>query len=376
MAFPTSRLRRLRRTETLRTLVRETRLTPESFVYPLFICPGTGIRKEVRSMPGVFNLSVDEAVKEVRETRALGVSSIILFGLPEKKDEVATGAWAEDGIVQRAARAIKSEVRDVLVMADVCLCEYMSHGHCGIVAHVGRPQSPGRPQSLSAAAKDVTKAMGVAVTSPEEKERAIKRGAAAATHAAAQYEYEIVNDASLELLARTSVSLARSGVDIIAPSDMMDGRVGAIRAALDKAGFENTPILAYAAKYASGFFGPFREAADSAPQFGDRRSYQMDPANVREAMREIELDIEEGADMIMVKPAMPYLDVIAAARDRFDLPLAAYQVSGEYAMIEAAARNQWIDRDRVIMESLVSIRRAGASIILTYYAKEAAKLLA
>ncbi|HEX7424795.1 MAG TPA: porphobilinogen synthase [Terriglobales bacterium] len=340
MAFPANRLRRLRRTETLRTLVRETRLTPESLVYPLFVCPGTGIRREVRSMPGVFNLSVDEAVKEVRETRALGVLSIILFGLPEKKDEVATGAWAEDGIVQRAARAIKSEVRDVVVMGDVCLCEYMSHGHCGIVK--------AGPQSLGAAA--------------------------AAPPAAA--EYEIVNDASLELLARTSVSLARSGVDIIAPSDMMDGRVGAIRGALDQAGFANTPILSYAAKFSSGFYGPFREAVDSAPQFGDRRSYQMDPANIREAMREIELDIEEGADMIMVKPAMPYLDVIAAARDRFDLPLAAYQVSGEYAMIEAAARNQWIDRERVMMESLLCIRRAGASIILTYYAKEASKLLA
>ena len=331
MAFPASRLRRLRRTETLRTLVRETRLTPEAFVYPLFICPGTGIRKEVRSMPGVFNLSVDEAVKEVRETRALGVLSVILFGLPEKKDEVATGAWAEDGIVQKAARAIKSEVKDVLVMGDVCLCEYMSHGHCGIVKVNDKADTA---------------------------------------------EYEIVNDASLELLARTSVSLARSGVDIIAPSDMMDGRVGAIRAALDQAGFQSTPILSYAAKFSSGFYGPFREAADSAPQFGDRRSYQMDPANIREAMREIELDIEEGADMIMVKPAMPYLDVIAAARDRFDLPLAAYQVSGEYAMIEAAARNQWIDRERVMMESLLCIRRAGASMILTYYAKEAARLLA
>jgi porphobilinogen synthase len=344
MAFPATRLRRLRRTETLRALVRETQLTPESLVYPLFICPGTGIRKEVRSMPGVFNLSVDEAVKEVRETRALGVLSIILFGLPEKKDEVATGAWAEDGIVQKAARAIKSEVRDVVVMGDVCLCEYMSHGHCGIV----KVNAKTGPQSLGAAA-----------TAPP-----------------ATAEYEIVNDASLELLARTSVSLARSGVDIIAPSDMMDGRVGAIREALDKAGFENTPILSYAAKFSSGFYGPFREAADSAPQFGDRRSYQMDPANIREAMREIELDIEEGADMIMVKPAMPYLDVIVAARNRFDLPLAAYQVSGEYAMIEAAARNQWIDRDRVMMESLLCIRRAGASIILTYYAKEAAKLLA
>ena len=369
MAFPANRLRRLRRTETLRALVRETRLTPESLVYPLFICPGTGIRKEVRSMPGVFNLSVDEAVKEVRATRALGVLSVILFGLPEKKDEVATGAWAEDGIVQRAARAIKSEVQDVLVMGDVCLCEYMSHGHCGIVARAGAPRS------LGAAAIDVRTAMAVAVKGPEEKEKAIEAMAAAAARGAAS-EYEIVNDASLELLAQTSVSLARAGVDIIAPSDMMDGRVGAIRTALDQAGFENTPILSYAAKFSSGFYGPFREAADSAPQFGDRRSYQMDPANLREAMREIELDIEEGADMIMVKPAMPYLDVIAAARDRFDLPLAAYQVSGEYAMIEAAARNQWIDRERVMMESLLCIRRAGATIILTYFAKEAAKLLA
>jgi len=352
MAFPANRLRRLRRTETLRALVRETRLTPESLVYPLFICPGTGIRKEVRSMPGVFNLSVDEAVKEVRETRALGVLSIILFGLPEEKDEVATGAWAEDGVIQRAARAIKSEVRDVVLMGDVCLCEYMSHGHCGIVKvkeNVNeKVKEKSGPQSLGAAA--------------------------AAPPVIA--EYEIVNDATLELLARTSVSLARSGVDIIAPSDMMDGRVAAIRVALDQTGFENTPILSYAAKFSSGFYGPFREAADSAPQFGDRRSYQMDPANIREAMREIELDIEEGADMIMVKPAMPYLDVIAAARDRFDLPLAAYQVSGEYAMIEAAARNQWIDRERVMMESLLCIRRAGASMILTYYAKEAAKLLA
>jgi porphobilinogen synthase len=366
MAFPITRLRRLRRTETLRSLIRETRLTPESFVYPMFICPGSGVRKEVRSMPGVFNLSVDQAVKEARETHALGVPAIILFGLPEKKDEVATGAWAEDGIVQRAARAIKSEVPDLLIMGDVCLCEYMSHGHCGIV----RPA--GSPRSLGAAARGATKAM--AVRSPAEKEKAIAAMAAAATRNA-QLEFEIDNDASLELLARTSVSLTRAGVDIIAPSDMMDGRVGAIRQALDTAGYINTPILAYAAKFASGFYGPFREAADSAPQFGDRRSYQMDPANVREALREIELDVEEGADMIMVKPAMPYLDVIAAARERFDLPLAAYQVSGEYAMIEAAARNGWIDRDRVMMEALLSIRRAGAAIILTYYAKQAARLL-
>jgi porphobilinogen synthase len=342
MGFPITRLRRLRQSEPIRSLVRETRLTPDSFVYPMFVCPGEGVRKEVGSMPGVFNLSVDEAVKEARDTQSLGVPSIILFGLPEKKDEVATGAWADDGIVQQAARAIKREVPDLIIMGDVCLCEYMSHGHCGVVRPVA-------PQSL---------------------------GAAVATPTTAGVEYEIVNDASLELLSRTSVSLARAGVDIIAPSDMMDGRVGAIRKALDAAGLINTPILSYAAKFASGFYGPFREAADSAPQFGDRRSYQMDGANLREAMREIELDIEEGADMIMVKPAMPYLDVIAAARLRFDMPLAAYQVSGEYAMIEAAARNNWIDRDRVMIESLQSIRRAGASIILTYHAKDAARLLA
>ncbi len=340
MAFPDTRMRRLRSTKALRSLVRETRLTPESLVYPMFVCAGSGVRKEVRSMPGVCNLSIDEAVKEARQTYALGVPAVILFGLPEKKDEAATGAWADDGIVQRATRAIKSEVRDLLVIGDVCLCEYTSHGHCGIV-------------------KSGTQSLGAAAAAPP-----------------LSAEYEIVNDASLELLARTAVSLARAGVDIIAPSDMMDGRVGAIRKALDQAGYLNTPILSYAAKFASGFYGPFREAADSAPQFGDRGSYQLDPANVREAMREIELDIEEGADMIMVKPAMPYLDVIAAARQRFDLPLAAYQVSGEYAMIEAAARNQWIDRERVIVESLLCIQRAGASIILTYYAQEAAKLLA
>jgi porphobilinogen synthase len=322
-------------------MVRETRLSPTSFVYPMFVCPGEGVRKEVRSMPGVFNLSVDEAVREAQQAYSLGVPSIILFGLPEKKDELATGAWAEDGIVQQAARAIKREVPKLVTMGDVCLCEYMSHGHCGIVRAT-------HPQSL---------------------------GAAVAAPPAVTTDY-IVNDATLELLARTSVSLARAGVDVIAPSDMMDGRVGAIRSALDHAGLANTPILSYAAKFASAFYGPFREAADSTPQFGDRRSYQMDGANLREAMREIELDIQEGADMIMVKPAMPYLDVIAAARERFDLPLAAYQVSGEYAMIEAAARNNWIDRERVMMESLLSIRRAGASIILTYYAKDAARLLA
>jgi porphobilinogen synthase len=375
MAFPVTRLRRLRRTSQLRDLVRETRLTPEAFVYPIFVCPGEGVRKAVRSMPGVFNLSVDEAVKEVREAHSLGVSSVILFGLPDKKDDVATGAWADDGIVQQAARALKREVPDLILMGDVCLCEYMSHGHCGVV----KPGST--PQSLGAAARDALQnatRRGVAVKavkSREEKEKVIDELASMVAQAV-ESRFEIDNDASLELLARTSVSLARAGIDIIAPSDMMDGRVAAIRRALDDASFENTPILSYAAKFASGFYGPFREAADSTPQFGDRRSYQMDGANLREAMREIELDIEEGADMIMVKPALPYLDVIAAARQRFDLPLAAYQVSGEYAMIEAAAQNGWIERDRVMMESLQSIRRAGASIILTYYAKDAARLLA
>ncbi len=336
MSFPVTRLRRLRQSEAMRSLVRETRLTPDAFVYPLFVCPGEGIRRAISSMPGVFNLSVDEAVKEAKDAFALGVKAVILFGLPEAKDEVATGAWSSDGIVQRAARAMKREIPGMLLIADVCLCEYMSHGHCGIVRSAPNAQDSATPGNAP----------------------------------------EIVNDATLEILARTSVSLARAGIDIVAPSDMMDGRVAAIRKALDAAGSINTPILAYAAKFASGFYGPFREAADSAPQFGDRRSYQMDPANLREAMHEIALDVEEGADIIMVKPALPYLDVIAAARQRFDLPLAAYQVSGEYSMIEAAARNNWIDRDRVMMESLLSIRRAGASIILTYYAKDAARLLA
>jgi porphobilinogen synthase len=373
MAFPVTRLRRLRRTSQIRNLVRETRLTPEAFVYPMFVCPGEGVRKEVRSMPGVFNLSVDEAVKEAQEVHSLGIPSVILFGLPDRKDDVATGAWADDGIVQQAARALKREVPDLILMGDVCLCEYMSHGHCGVV------NSSSTPMSLGAAARDALRSRrGVAVSAvkdPDEKLKVIDELASIVANAV-ESKFEIDNDASIELLARTSVSLTRSGIDIIAPSDMMDGRVAAIRRALDEASFINIPILSYAAKFASGFYGPFREAADSAPQFGDRRSYQMDGANMREAMREIQLDIEEGADMIMVKPAMPYLDVIAAARERFDLPLAAYQVSGEYAMIEAAARNGWIERDRVIMESLVSIRRAGASIILTYHAKDAARLLA
>jgi porphobilinogen synthase len=370
MAFPVTRLRRLRRTAALRNLVTETRLTPESFVYPMFVCPGEGVRKPVRSMPGVFNLSVDEAVKEAQEVHSLGVPSVILFGLPDKKDEVATGAWSDDGIVQQAARAMKRAEPDLILMGDVCLCEYMSHGHCGIV------KATSAPQSLGAAAIDAMNTIRAgAVKSPEQKARAIAAATPPLVAQASQTDYEIVNDASLELLARTSVSLAKAGIDIIAPSDMMDGRVAAIRRALEEASLINTPILSYAAKFASGYYGPFREAADSAPQFGDRRSYQMDGANLREAMREIEADIEEGADMIMVKPALPYLDVIAAARARFDLPLAAYQVSGEYAMIEAAAQNNWIDRDRVMMESLLSIRRAGASIILTYYAKDAARLL-
>ncbi len=339
-------------------MVRETRLSPEGFVYPLFVCPGEGVRKEIRSMPGVCNLSVDEAVKEAAEVKKLGIPGIILFGLPQSKDEIATGAWADDGIVQQASRAIKREVRDLLILGDVCLCEYMSHGHCGIVKKV---ESRASGVSSGAPDKPVVGLLG------------LKAGAAAAT--APEAEYEIVNDATLEILAKTAVSQARAGVDIIAPSDMMDGRVAAIRSALDANGFLNTPILSYAAKFASGFYGPFREAADSTPAFGDRRSYQMDPANPREAMREIELDLAEGADMIMVKPAIAYLDVIAEARRRFDVPIAAYQVSGEYAMIKAAAQMNWIDHDRIMLETLLSIQRAGASIILTYFAKDVARLL-
>jgi len=342
MTFPISRPRRLRKNEAFRSLVRETRLSPAGFVYPLFVCPGEGVRKEVRSMPGVFNLSVDQAVKEAQDVKSLGIPSVILFGLPETKDEQATGAWADDGIVQKATRAIKSEVPGLLVMADVCLCEYMSHGHCGIVQKTRVNRSVGAASTAQMSGVD---------------------------------EYEILNDESLDILAKTAVSQARAGADIIAPSDMMDGRVAAIRDALDDDGFENIPILSYAAKFASGYYGPFREAADSAPAFGDRRSYQMDGANLREAMLEIELDLEEGADMIMVKPAGPYLDVIAEARRRYDVPLAAYQVSGEYAMIKAAAQNNWIDHDRVMLESLQSIQRAGASIILTYFAKDVARML-
>jgi porphobilinogen synthase len=323
MGFPIDRPRRLRRTEALRALVRESILSPGDLIAPLFVCPGKKVRQEIRSMPGQFNLSVDELVAEAAEAHALGVPGVILFGLPESKDARASGAWDENGIVQQATRALKKAMPRLIVMTDVCLCEYTDHGHCGIV-----------------------------------------KGE------------EIVNDATLELLARTAVSQARAGADVVAPSDMMDGRVGAIRRALDGAGLDGTPILSYAAKYASGFYGPFREAAQSTPQFGDRRSHQMDPGNVREAIREVLLDLDEGADMVMVKPALPYLDVIRAVRERVQVPVAAYHVSGEYAMLEAAARQGWIDRDRVMLESLQSIRRAGADFILTYYAKDAARLLA
>src|SRR5215472_2699657 len=364
MPFPVTRLRRMRQSEPLRSLVRETHLEPTNFIYPLFVCPGEGVRREISSMPGVFNLSVDEAVKEAREAKSLGLGGIILFGLPEKKDEIATGAWADDGIVQQATRAIKQEVRDLTVIGDVCLCEYMSHGHCGIV----KAKMPGRPAP-------VRSMKGSAATISREQRLAGILEYAEAASAGLSELFEIENDSTLDILSKTSVSLAQAGIDVIAPSDMMDGRVAAIRKGLDEAGYINTPILSYAAKFASGFYGPFREAADSAPQFGDRRSYQMDGANLREAMREIALDIKEGADMIMVKPAMPYLDVIAEARRRFEVPIAAYQVSGEYAMLQAAIRNGWLDRDRVILESLTSIRRAGAQIILTYFAKDAARLL-
>jgi porphobilinogen synthase len=327
MAFPVERLRRLRSSESIRRLVRETQLQPSQFIFPYFVCPGEGVRKEIGSMPGNAQLSVDNLVWEAEECKALGLGGVILFGIPEEKDELASGAYAGDGITQRAIRALKQNVPGLLVITDVCNCEYTSHGHCGLV----------------------------------------KNG---------DVDGNVDNDATLEWLAKTAVSHAAAGADIVAPSDMMDGRVDAIRTALDGAGFSNTPILSYAAKYASVFYGPFREAAESTPQFGDRRSYQMDPANAREAMREIALDLEEGADMIMVKPAMPYLDIIRDARREFEVPLGAYQVSGEFSMIMAAAEKGWLDLDRTILESLTSIRRAGADFVLTYFAKRAAKLLA
>jgi porphobilinogen synthase len=322
-------MRRLRHSESLRALVRETNLSPGDLIYPLFLCPGEGVRRAIGSMPGVFNVSVDEAVREAEAAASLGVGGLLLFGLPETKDEQATGAYDENGIVQRGLRAIKQSAasKKLVLIADVCLCEYTSHGHCGIVKET-------------------------------------------------RDGFEVENDSSLDLLARTGLSLAQAGADVVAPSDMMDGRVAAIRRALDSEGCSDTPILSYASKFASAFYGPFREAADSAPQFGDRKTYQMDGANIREAMREIDLDLEEGADMILMKPAMPYLDVIRAARERVDVPIGAYQVSGEYSMLQAAFEKGWLDRDRAILESLLGIRRAGAGFIVTYFAKDAAKLLA
>jgi porphobilinogen synthase len=322
MAFPTHRMRRLRRTQRLRNLVRETRLSPESMIYPIFVCPGERVRTAVSSMPGQYNISVDNAVEIARDAEKAGIGGLLLFGLPPEKDEVGSDAYDENGIVQKALRAIRENVRDLLLITDVCLCEYTSHGHCGVIKH-----------------------------------------------------NDVQNDPTLKLLADASVSHARAGADMVAPSDMMDGRVAAIRRALDAEGFTNTPIMAYSAKYASGFYGPFREAAGSTPKFGDRRSYQMDPPNAREALREIALDIEEGADIVMVKPAMAYLDIIARARETFDVPLAAYQVSGEYAMIEAASRAGWIERERIILETITAIKRAGADILITYYALELANVL-
>jgi porphobilinogen synthase len=322
MAFPIHRPRRLRATEALRSLRRETRLDPAQFILPLFVVPGEGVRREIGAMPGNYQLSIDQLVNDCAELVRLSIGGVILFGIPAEKDELASGAYDEQGIVQQAVRALKREHPKLLVMTDVCNCEYTSHGHCGLIVNG-----------------------------------------------------DVANDPTLEWLAKTAVSHARAGADIVAPSDMMDGRVAAIRAALDSAGFAMTPILSYAAKYATVFYGPFREAAESAPQFGDRRSYQMDPANSREAMLEIELDLEEGADMVMVKPAMPCLDIIRMACDRFDVPVGAYQVSGEFSMIQAAARNGWLDGPRAMMESLTAIHRAGAAFILTYFAVPAAKML-
>jgi porphobilinogen synthase len=322
MSFPVHRPRRLRRSELLRSFVRETRLSTQGLIYPMFVCPGKNVRNEVGSMPGVAQQSVDRVVEECREAEQLGIPAVILFGLPEKKDETGSEAVSPDGVVQRTIEAIRKAQLKLLVLTDVCLCEYTSHGHCGVI-----------------------------------------------------HEGDVQNDATVEILAAEALSHARAGADIVAPSDMMDGRVGAIRRKLDENGFQDVAILSYAAKYCSGFYGPFREAADSAPQFGDRRGYQMDPANAREALREVALDLEEGADMVMVKPALPYLDVIRQVRDRFDVPVAAYNVSGEYAMVKAAARNGWIDEQRVVLEIMTSIQRAGASIVLTYHAKDLARWL-
>jgi porphobilinogen synthase len=321
-SFPVARLRRLRMTATLRDMVRETELSKKDLIYPLFVVPGKNIRKEVVSMPGVYQLSVDQIVRECAEVHALDIPAVIFFGIPESKDEVGSGAYDDHGVVQEAIRAVKKEVPALCLITDVCLCEYTSHGHCGIV-----------------------------------------RGE------------EILNDPSVDLLTREALSHARAGADMVAPSDMFDGRVGAIRAALDKEGFDHLPIMAYAAKYASGFYGPFRDAAESTPKFGDRRSHQMDPANAEEAIREVALDVQEGADIVMVKPALPYLDIIRRVKDTFGMPTAAYNVSGEYAMVKAAAHNGWVDGERVMMELLTGIKRAGADLILTYFAKEAAQVI-
>jgi porphobilinogen synthase len=322
MSFPTHRGRRLRRNEALRGMVRETRLSAAGLIYPMFVCPGQKVRQEVSSMPGVFQQSADQIVEECREVESLGIPGVILFGLPEKKDARGMSSVAADGVVQRAIEAIRKAKLNLLVMTDVCLCEYTDHGHCGV----------------------------------------IENG-------------KVANDATLEILAKQAVSHARAGADIVAPSDMMDGRVGVIREALDEHKFENISILAYAAKYSSAFYGPFREAAQSTPQFGDRRGYQMDPANAREALREVEMDLDEGADMVMVKPALPYLDIIRRVRDEFDVPVAAYNVSGEYSMVKAAVQKGWLDEQRVVTEILTGIQRAGAEIILTYHAKDAARWL-
>ncbi len=322
MSYPTHRPRRLRRNEALRSLVRETRLTAASLIYPMFVCPGTKVRQEVSSMPGVYQQSVDQIVEEAREVESLGIPGIILFGLPETKDPRGVSSLNKQGVVQRAIEAIRKAKLKLLILTDVCLCEYTDHGHCGIVE-----------------------------------------------------DGEVANDATLEILAQQALSHARAGADIVAPSDMMDGRVAAIRKMLDANKFENIAILSYAAKYCSGFYGPFREAAQSAPQFGDRRGYQMDPANAREALKEVKMDLEEGADMVMVKPALAYLDVIRRVRDQFDVPVAAYNVSGEYAMVRAAAQNGWVDEKRVVLEILMGIQRAGADILLTYHAKDVARWL-
>jgi porphobilinogen synthase len=322
MSFPTHRPRRLRRSEALRDLVRETRLTTSGLIYPMFVCPGKKVRQEVSSMPGIYQQSVDQIVEEAREVESLGIPGIILFGLPESKDPRGASSLRAQGVVQRAIEAIRKAKLKLLVITDVCLCEYTDHGHCGV----------------------------------------IENG-------------EVANDPTVLILAQQALSHARAGADIVAPSDMMDGRVGAIREMLDEHKFESTAILSYAAKYSSGFYGPFREAAQSAPQFGDRRSYQMDPANAREALKEVELDLEEGADMVLVKPAMPYLDIIRRVRDAFEVPVGAYNVSGEYAMVKAAAQKGWLDEKRVVLEILTGIQRAGADIILTYHAKDAARWL-